>query len=114
MRHENFEPATIDWDYALLEVEQSIRFSEAAKPIKLVSSQQRVQDRTVCLVTGWGTTQSSEPNSILHGAEVPIINQQVCANAYRHTGTITDRMLCAGLFEQGGKDSCQGSIRNYF
>lgn len=57
--------------------------------------------------TGWGTTQSSESNRILHGAEVPILNQQVCANAYRRTGSITPRMMCAGL-EQGGKDSCQG------
>lgn len=107
IRHENFERATIDWDYALLHVEQSIRFSEVAKPIRLISPQQRVPDRSVCLVSGWGNTQSSESSSILHGAEVPIVNQQVCTNAYRHTGTITDRMLCAGL-DQGGKDSCQG------
>lgn len=109
VRHEKFDPATIDWDYALLELERSIQFSGVSKPIKLIGSQQRVLDRTVCLITGWGTTQTSESNRILHGAEVPIVNQDVCTNAYRHTGSITPRMICAGL-DQGGKDSCQGEF----
>lgn len=52
IRHENFEPATIDWDYALLELEQNIRFSAAAKPIKLIGFQQSVPDQTLGLVTG--------------------------------------------------------------
>lgn len=56
---------------------------------------------------GWGATQSSETNAIIHGAEIPVLNQQVCANTYRRAGTITPRMMCAGLLE-GGKDSCQG------
>lgn len=60
--------------------------------------------------TGWGTTLSSESNRILHGAEIPIINQQACINAYSRAGTITPRMMCAGLLNQGGKDSCQGWI----
>lgn len=107
IQHENFQRATIDWDYALLELDQNIRFSDLAKPIRLIGSQQTVQDQTVCLVTGWGSTQSAESNRILHGAEVPVMNQQVCANAYRHAGSITPRMMCAGL-AQGGKDSCQG------
>lgn len=109
--HEKFERATIDWDYALLELDQSIRFSEVSKPIRLIGLQQNVQERTMCLVTGWGSTQSAESNRILHGAEVPILNQQVCANAYRHTGSITPRMMCAGL-DQGGLDACQGKISN--
>lgn len=52
LRHENFVQSTIDWDFALLRLDQSIRFNENAKPIKLVSAQQQLKDRTVCLVTG--------------------------------------------------------------
>lgn len=107
-RHANFDRATIDWDYALLQLDQSIQFNRATKPIRLIGAQQRVEDGTMALISGWGTTQSAEPNSILHGAEVPIVNQQVCVNAYRRTGTVTPRMLCAGLLDRGGKDSCQG------
>ena len=36
---------------------------------------------------------------------VPLVSADVCSKAY--PGSITDRMLCAGLPE-GGKDSCQG------
>lgn len=99
-----------DYDYALLEVEQNIRFSEVAKSIRLIGPQQRVKDGTICLVTGWGHNGTAASSNILLGTETPIINQQVCANAYSHDpfkSTVTERMLCAGL-EQGGKSFCKG------
>lgn len=38
---------------------------------------------------------------------MPIVNQEICAKAYKNFGTITDRMICAG-YDKGGKDACQG------
>lgn len=43
----------------------------------------------------------------LHLAEIPIVNQKICADAYKDVKSITARMICAGQ-ETGGKDSCQG------
>lgn len=38
--------------------------------------------------------------------EVPVISQNECSSVY--TTRLTDRMFCAGLLEDGGKDACQG------
>lgn len=40
-------------------------------------------------------------------AEIPIVNQQVCKDAYKEVKGITARMICAGK-KTGGRDSCQG------
>lgn len=43
-------------------------------------------------------------------AEVPLVNQQRCVEAYESFGGITPRMICAGFEKQGGKDACQGNF----
>lgn len=95
----------IDYDFSLLELEESIEFNEQTQPIALVDKDQVLIDNTMCLVTGWGDTLSlKETNAKLRGVEIPIVNQEMCSNVYR--GAITSRMLCAGL-KIGGKDACQ-------
>lgn len=110
IQNEMFNSFSIDWDYSLLELEDSIEFNEKAQPITLVDADKQLSDNTRCMVTGWGNTQSSDSNESLRGAELPIANQQKCASVYkRFMAGITPRMLCAG-FEQGGKDACQGNL----
>lgn len=108
IKHKNFNIKTVDWDFALLELENSIQFSEAAKPIKMIDRQQKTVDLTMCLVSGWGSINPAfiQSDGQLRGAEVPIVNQNKCVDVYKGKRGVTDRMLCAGL-EQGGKDACQ-------
>lgn len=109
--HENFNPQTVDYDFALLELERPIQFNQAVQAVPLIGRYQRIPDNSMTLVTGWGTTQNSrESNLVLRGVELPIINQQSCSAAYRGFGIITPRMMCAGFLNRGGKDSCQGNI----
>lgn len=49
-----------------------------------------------------------ESNAYLRAAIVPTVNQQKCNDAYYDFGGITERMICAGLLPDGGKDACQG------
>lgn len=107
VQHKKYHSKTIDYDFSLLELEESIEFNENSKPIALPDKDTKLADNTNCLVTGWGDTQSSESRLKLRGAEVPIVNQQSCMDAYKRFGGITPRMVCAG-FEKGGKDACQG------
>lgn len=107
-KHDNFDHKTVDWDFALLELENSIEFNDGAKPIKIIDTEQKANDKTMCLVTGWGATNPSfiQSNAQLLGAEVPIMEQNKCVDAYKSKRGVTPRMICAGL-EQGGKDACQ-------
>lgn len=107
VQHKEYNGRTVDYDFSLLELEDSIEFNDQAKPIALPGSQDYVIENTTCLVTGWGDTQSSESRRKLRGAEVPIVNQEKCEQAYKRFGGITARMMCAG-FDKGGKDACQG------
>lgn len=103
----------MDYDYSLLELEESVEFNKKAKPIALPNSEEIVSDNTTCLVTGWGTTHPTDPSQrpdLLRGVEVPIVNQEKCDKIYMNITRITDRMICAG-FKKGGKDSCHGKYR---
>lgn len=46
---------------------------------------------------------------ILQEVEIPIVNTTICkiVYAYRIKSDVTDNMICAGLLNQGGKDSCK-------
>lgn len=96
----------------MLELSESIEFSDKVKAIALPNPEDTVPDNTTCFVSGWGNTQNSnESRFYLRAAEVPTVNQQKCHIAYKRYGGVTPRMLCAG-FNQGGKDACQGSQSN--
>jgi len=108
IQHPNFNMQRIDYDYSILELNETIEYDETKRKISLPNQGEEIDDDTECFVTGWGNTQSSvESREFLRGAEVPIVNQNDCADAYKQFGGVTDRMVCAGL-KQGGKDACQG------
>lgn len=102
--HNEYNSRTIDYDYALVELHDALNFTDQIQPVALPSIDEEIPDGTFCLISGWGNTQnSSESRSKLRGAEVPVVNQDICAQAYKSTNNVTPRMICAG-FEQGGKD----------
>lgn len=69
-------------------------------------------DGEVGIVAGWGQTRDGDrrPATLLE-AEVPIVSNDACNDAYNRNGgyddTITDRMICAGWLD-GGADACLG------
>lgn len=104
VQHPQFNYGTIDYDYSLLELEEALPFSESIGSIALPKASDDARVGTLCIVSGWGNTQSiSESRTNLRSAIVPIVDQQTCYDAYAGYGGITDRMLCAG-FTKGGKD----------
>lgn len=108
-QHEKYNAMNIDYDFSILELEDyeigSLAFDiEFAK----LPASNDIKDGTVLTVSGWGNTQNAlEPRDILRAVKVPKVNQNICLDAYRGFGEITERMICAGMPE-GGKDACQG------
>lgn len=104
VNHPKYNKKTLDYDFALLELDNELEFNKNRTAIKLAESTDRYVDGLMCLVTGWGDTKnSSESSQTLRGVEVPIVRQRDCAKAYRKQGGVTARMICAG-FKEGKKD----------
>ena len=108
LQHESFDSWTIDFDFSILKLEESLKFSETIQPVALPTQDEEVPTGILCFVTGWGNTQNSaETREKLRGAFVPSVKQESCFKAYGNFGEITARMICAG-YTKGGKDACQG------
>lgn len=105
IRHPNYDTRSKDSDVALLELENSIAFSDSARPISLAT--ETPAPGTAANVTGWGRLSEGGPlPSSLQLVEINIVSKPLCQQMYPKFN-ITENMLCAGV-QDGGKDSCQG------
>ncbi|XP_049832868.1 trypsin-1-like [Schistocerca gregaria] len=95
--------ANYDYDICVLQVSNAFSFGSNVRAVSLTSSEPSTG--TTVTVTGWGTTSSggSASNTLL-AVNVQIIDRNTCNRSY---GSITSRMICAGV-TGGGKDACQG------
>jgi len=99
--HPNYDNLPQDSDYALIHLKGSSKL----EPIALNNVE--ISGNANFVVAGWGLTSEGGGSlpDILQKVTLPLVPTTVCSEVY--PGTITDRMICAGL-ESGGKDSCQG------
>lgn len=103
----NYSSWSLDYDIALLELAIPVRFSAASAPISLPQQDQDIPAGSEAVVTGWG--KLSEMGTFadqLQAVKVPMISLSDCRVAYDRP-SITDRMICAGVYGVGGKDACQ-------
>ncbi|XP_005412784.1 PREDICTED: kallikrein-5 [Chinchilla lanigera] len=91
-------------DLMLIKLNKKIRISHSVKPINI--SSHCPSAGTQCLVSGWGTTSSSQHNfpKKLQCLGVKVLSEEKCKDAY--PGQIDDSMFCAG--DKDARDSCQG------
>lgn len=105
--HPQYNPNSIDYDYALIELSDELEFNEAVQSIALPDQDEEVEVGSECLVSGWGLTKNpNESREHLRAVVVPVIEHQECQKKYESSSKITSRMICAG-FAKGGKDSCK-------
>ncbi|KAM6909849.1 suppressor of tumorigenicity 14 protein homolog [Xenentodon cancila] len=106
LTHPDYNRMTFDYDIALLELAEPLKFTNTIQPICLPSSSHVFPAGMSCWVTGWGAIrEGGQKSQILQKASVKIINDTVC-NVVTE-GQVTSRMLCSG-FLAGGVDACQG------
>ncbi|XP_056116460.1 trypsin-2-like [Rhinichthys klamathensis goyatoka] len=107
INHPNYDGPSHDNDIALLQLSSSVNFTDYIKPVCLAAAGSVFAGGAESWVTGWGTLQAGgQASVILQEVMIPIVNNSACYNAYG--GGITSNMICAGLLNEGGKDSCQG------
>uniref|UniRef100_A0A671PJP1 Zgc:123295 n=1 Tax=Sinocyclocheilus anshuiensis TaxID=1608454 RepID=A0A671PJP1_9TELE len=110
INHPDYDSLSKDNDIALIELSSSVTFSDYIKPVCLAAAGSVFGGGTESWVTGWGSLlpDGTQFPDILQEVMIPIVNNSACANAYEGMYTITSSMICAGLLNQGGKDSCKG------
>ncbi|XP_072225721.1 trypsin I-P1-like [Leuresthes tenuis] len=107
IRHPSYNDDTSDNDIALLQLSDTVEFTDHIRPVCLAAEGSVFSDGQNSWVTGWGNTGDgvSLPSpQRLQEVDVPVWSNTRCNAAY---SIITSNMICAGLTE-GGKDSCQG------
>ncbi|XP_030076163.1 transmembrane protease serine 9 isoform X2 [Microcaecilia unicolor] len=127
VRHPSYNPVTLDFDAAVLELQRPLTFNRYIQPVCLPSTVQKFPTGWKCMISGWGNIKegngegqgekwerdqlckhllkrASKPET-LQKAAVRIIDQKICSILYNFS--ITDRMICAGFLD-GKVDSCQG------
>lgn len=65
-------------------------------------------------ISGWGALSSGGNFPLdLYYVEIPVVDRDICANAYRNVNAVNENMICAGLYGVGGRDACELSkIKN--
>lgn len=114
--HESYNRTTGDHDIAILMLTVPLIFTFKIQPIVLPRQNETVAVNETVLVSGWGTQNHGAHDLpvALHSVAVHIIDQDSCARAYASNSTssrniVTGNMVCAGIWNIGGKDSCQVS-----
>ncbi|XP_058452857.1 trypsin 3A1-like [Malaya genurostris] len=96
-----------NYDFALLELSESLPISENIQPIPLPARTETFEDGKQCVVSGFGFEDHDELSSDLRAAFVTVDDQQWCINYFAGRADVTESMICAG-FNQKGIDSCGG------
>lgn len=109
--HEKWDRSALDYDYALIELMTPLTFSDRIQSISLPNiGDQEIPDETICSVSGWGRSFTSDDLESLivlklRGVEQPIVNREKCDKAFQGANNITEQMMCGGFLNVGGK-SC--------
>ena len=102
--HPDWNPETFDHDFALLKLAE-----DAQGFVDMVSGSSAppsVGDQAT--VVGWGVGDDGEIQRYLREVTVEVVSYEDCNDADSYEGQITDSMICLGVPDQGGRDSCQG------
>lgn len=104
-----YDDSTSEWDVVLIVLPAAA--PAPAAPIQIASAAERGlwEDGDPAFITGWGDTTGAQTYADdLHQAEVEIIGDTTCENAYPPDWVFVETMVCAGNYPLGGEDSCQG------
>eukprot|EP00928_Gymnodinium_smaydae_P046557 TRINITY_DN31018_c0_g1_i1.p1 TRINITY_DN31018_c0_g1~~TRINITY_DN31018_c0_g1_i1.p1 ORF type:complete len:398 (+),score=14.83 TRINITY_DN31018_c0_g1_i1:104-1297(+) len=105
--HHKYEPRQVRYDFALLELDEVVEFSDCIGPVCLPEADEDATPGSKCIITGWGSTHDGGPASkILQEATVSIKSKAECEAG---DGKLNDEMFCAGgSNDSAPTDSCHG------
>ncbi|KAI5633479.1 trypsin domain-containing protein [Phthorimaea operculella] len=121
--HEDYNKIVFaDYDIGVFLLKDALPFGDTINVVKLPAFGSGVPDGAVVTYAGWGLTGTdidAEQATILQEVDVYKVSLEVCQAGYRETEqqvfnetgieveyTVTENMICAGVFGVGGRDAC--------
>ncbi|CAL4061412.1 unnamed protein product, partial [Meganyctiphanes norvegica] len=103
--HPEYNCNTYDYDFALLKLEQSLKFEnhEFITPVCLPEDDKKTYENITGSVTGWGMLSEGYQPDILQETDVKILDEN--CDSLNHPLHTT---MCAGWPGVGERDACQG------
>ncbi|KAJ8687781.1 hypothetical protein QAD02_023575 [Eretmocerus hayati] len=101
-----------DWEgdeennIAVVKVVEPFQFNKIPKAIPLMDQDEKIQNGTSAIVSGWGVTESGETNQLFK-LSVVIIDLSTCKKMWK-VDHIDEGWMCAKNFENKGKVVCSG------
>ena len=109
--HPQYNSRTYDYDFALLKLNSSVRYTTYIQPAILPNENTTLNVGTNCTVSGWGLQSFNDfedPPTQLMMTTIQISDFKYCHSQYGNAfQNITDRMLC-GSVPDGTRDACLG------
>ena len=106
--HPNYDKSSINYNFAVIRLTESIDFSQtwAIQKICLPQScSDGCSEYSRAFISGWGSSETNGYTSrYLRGTEVIITDRTQCSSQYPG---FTNQMMCAGV-SGGGADTCDG------
>merc|ERR1712227_1070825 len=94
-----------------MKLDREIIYRPSAYPACLPSRKFNIESNTkdsVCIISGWGSTEGEGDNRVLQHATIPVLKNSECNSLFiRFGNTIDQHQMCAA-YEEGGIDTCQG------
>jgi secreted trypsin-like serine protease len=104
VRHERYSSSKIDYDVAVIILQNPITPSDNAQPVTMDTTDPTTTDNL--LLTGWGRNENSALPGMLQKADsLKFITQATCQSKWGSVNAITPRMLCV---ESTSQSACNG------
>jgi len=102
--HPSFDYNILNYDFAVLTLEEELEFGEGILPICLPSPYDNFDDVQAAIL-GWGYTENDVIPDELMVANVTTMPNKECQEFFSPSAVIDSSMICAA---HPGKDTCQG------
>ncbi|XP_034839317.1 trypsin, alkaline A-like [Maniola hyperantus] len=107
--HPSFNGITHDCDVAVLQPTTIIAIGGNVQLGPIAGENYNLFDYSPLWAVGWGVVSwGGQHSDLLRHVQISSINQNVCRQRYAGMRNVTDNMLCSGVLDIGGRDTCTG------
>jgi len=106
INHPQYMPGRNEFDIALIQIETITEWTQTMRPICLPKGDEKFENGNMCMVAGWGATETASVSRFLRYTIIPKLPTSIC-DSWLFAKLDYNVEFCAG-WEEGVQDSCTG------